>query len=89
MQLTERVALITGGNRGIGLSIAEAFVAAGTCVVITGRDRPALLAAAKRLSARSDTAVDYFSADVRDAAAIEEMVADTVARHGPDRHPLQ
>src|SRR5438309_4865696 len=36
-QLTERVALITGGSRGIGRSIAEEFARRGASVVITAR----------------------------------------------------
>jgi 3-oxoacyl-[acyl-carrier protein] reductase len=40
------VAVVTGGSRGIGLAIARAFVAGGARVVITGRDRKHLAAAA-------------------------------------------
>jgi 3-oxoacyl-[acyl-carrier protein] reductase len=38
-KLTGRVALVTGGSRGIGLAIAHALVSAGAHVVITGRDQ--------------------------------------------------
>src|SRR5690606_8944681 len=47
--LEHRTALITGGSRGIGYAIAEAFVAAGARVVITARGRGALEEAAGRL----------------------------------------
>jgi NAD(P)-dependent dehydrogenase (short-subunit alcohol dehydrogenase family) len=47
--LEGRTALITGGSRGIGYAIAEAFVAAGARVVLTARGEQQLLEAAARL----------------------------------------
>ena len=47
--LENKVALITGGSSGIGLSIAEAFVRSGASVVITGRNKNKLEATKKRI----------------------------------------
>jgi dehydrogenase/reductase SDR family protein 4 len=46
-----KVALVTGGSRGIGLAVAQALGDAGACVVITGRKKPGLDEAEKRLTA--------------------------------------
>jgi 3-oxoacyl-[acyl-carrier protein] reductase len=48
--LSGRVALVTGGSRGIGLAIADALLAGGASVVITGRDEGRLDAARGTLS---------------------------------------
>ncbi|GHC47676.1 SDR family oxidoreductase [Streptomyces cinnamoneus] len=48
-ELTGRVALVTGASRGIGYGIAEALVARGDRVVITGRNEDALKEAVERL----------------------------------------
>jgi NAD(P)-dependent dehydrogenase (short-subunit alcohol dehydrogenase family) len=48
--LDGRAALVTGGSQGLGLAIAEAFVAAGASVVISGRGEGALREAARHLS---------------------------------------
>ncbi len=48
--LSGRIALVTGGSRGIGLATADALLGAGASVVITGRDRSHLDEAASRLS---------------------------------------
>ena len=50
-RLSGRLAVVTGGNRGIGLAIARALVAEGCSVLITGRDRAALKNAKAALSA--------------------------------------
>jgi NAD(P)-dependent dehydrogenase (short-subunit alcohol dehydrogenase family) len=50
MKLKAKTALITGGNSGIGLATARLFVAEGTRVAITGRNRKTLDAAADELA---------------------------------------
>jgi NAD(P)-dependent dehydrogenase (short-subunit alcohol dehydrogenase family) len=49
MRLEKKVALITGGNSGIGLATAKQFVNEGAYVFITGRREPELAAAVKEI----------------------------------------
>jgi NAD(P)-dependent dehydrogenase (short-subunit alcohol dehydrogenase family) len=49
-RLAGKVAVVTGGNRGIGFAIARALAAEGCSVVVTGRDRKALKGAAAELA---------------------------------------
>ncbi len=50
-KLTGKIAVITGGNSGIGLATAKEFIAEGAQVIITGRDQATLDSAAKETGA--------------------------------------
>ena len=67
--LTSKAALVTGGNGGIGLAIAEGLIAAGARVLIVGRDT------AKNEAARS-TGAHAFAADVTVEAQCEAAIAE-------------
>jgi NAD(P)-dependent dehydrogenase (short-subunit alcohol dehydrogenase family) len=75
MKLANKVALITGGNSGIGSASARLFVAEGARVAITGRNPKTLQAAAKELGEH----VLALTADVTDIEATERAV-DTVTK---------
>lgn len=78
-----KVAIVTGGRRGIGFGIAHALMAEGTRVVITGT-RPAEEAQdAVRALQASGGDVLYCAANVADAAARAELVARTRDHFGP------
>jgi NAD(P)-dependent dehydrogenase (short-subunit alcohol dehydrogenase family) len=77
----ERVVLITGGSRGIGLATAELFAAAGASVVIAGRDNRALSAAVARLG-HHGTDVRAVAADVSTVAGCEAVVAAAIDQFG-------
>ncbi len=79
--LTGRVALVTGGNSGIGLGMARGLAKAGAAVMVAGRDAAKNAAAAEALRALGATA-DSVEADVTDADAVAAMVDATVARLG-------
>ena len=49
----EKVAVVTGGNKGIGLGVAKAYAREGASVVITGRDEKTLGAAAEEIGPRT------------------------------------
>jgi 3-oxoacyl-[acyl-carrier protein] reductase len=66
-----RSVLVTGGNRGIGRAIAEAFLALGDQVAVTSR------------SGGGPEGALHLTCDVTDAAAVEQAFVDTEAAYGP------
>ena len=80
--LRGKVALVTGGSRGIGLAIARALVADGVQVSITGRDPAHLSAARPKIEAAGPGSVETFQADVRRYDEIQGAITATVARFG-------
>jgi NAD(P)-dependent dehydrogenase (short-subunit alcohol dehydrogenase family) len=77
-RFTDRVALITGGSRGIGFAIARRLVAEGAAVVITGRRQESLDAAVAALGANA-TAVAGKADDPQHRA---RAIAHVIERHG-------
>jgi NAD(P)-dependent dehydrogenase (short-subunit alcohol dehydrogenase family) len=78
MKLQDKVAVITGGNSGIGLATARAFKANGARVVIFGRSRQTLDQAAEGMG--SD--VLSMQGDVRNLGDLERLFEQTAKRFG-------
>jgi len=83
--LAGKVAIVTGGSRGIGRAITAAFLSEGIHVAITGIN-PGHLAEAEKALAPARTSgnatLNTFTADVRDHLAVESLLDETVRRHG-------
>jgi gluconate 5-dehydrogenase len=77
--LSGRVALVTGGGRGLGFEIARAFAEAGATVIITGRDAKTLQQAVARLDPATAESASF---DVADAAERRRAVDSVYQRHG-------
>jgi NAD(P)-dependent dehydrogenase (short-subunit alcohol dehydrogenase family) len=81
-RLDGRRALITGGSRGLGRAMAQAFVEAGADLVLVGRD-PENLHRARQELALPGRRVDVIAADLFQPEAVEKMCATALADHGP------
>mgnify|MGYP001552551568 CR=1 FL=1 len=79
--LTGKVALITGGNGGIGLGMAEALAAAGAGIALWGTSRAKNEAAQARLEA-AGSRVFTLECDVGDEAAVEQAFERTLEAMG-------
>jgi NAD(P)-dependent dehydrogenase (short-subunit alcohol dehydrogenase family) len=77
--LAEKVALVTGGARGIGFATARALLARGASVVIVDLDAAAAETAAAQLH---DSRALGLAGDVTDRNAMQRAVAATVERYG-------
>lgn len=78
LRLANKTAWITGGNAGIGLATARVFAAEGAKVLITGRNKATLEAAAKELGPNALAIV----ADATDIAANDAALKQAVAKFG-------
>ena len=80
--LSGKVALVTGGNGGIGLGMAEAMAEAGADIAIWGTNAKKNEAALKAVDAAGDGSVATFTCDVSDSAAVDRVMDETVERFG-------
>jgi NAD(P)-dependent dehydrogenase (short-subunit alcohol dehydrogenase family) len=74
--------LITGGGTGLGKAAAQRFLELGATVYICGRRQEVLAATEAELRNATGGAIHSRPCDVRDAAAVDEMI-DTIWRDGP------
>ncbi|QIB34148.1 SDR family oxidoreductase [Ancylobacter pratisalsi] len=81
-RLEGRVALVTGGSRGLGFEMARALAGAGARVVINSRRAAPLNAAAEAIAAATGAQVSALPFDVSDIAAGRDALAEIEARFG-------
>lgn len=72
MIVENRIAVVTGGTKGIGFAIAEALVKSGAKVLICGRNKADVQAAAEKLAAFGD--VEAVSCDVRNEDHVRALI---------------
>lgn len=72
IDLSQRVAIVTGGGKGVGRGITERLIAAGAQVIVCGRSEPASL----------PPAAHFVAADIRELDAIDRVVAFARERCG-------
>ncbi|MCE7004879.1 SDR family oxidoreductase [Kibdelosporangium philippinense] len=82
MTLDGKVALVTGGTKGIGKATVRALAEAGATVVLTGRDEATAKEVAGEIAGELNAQVSGLSLDVTDAAAIGTLVRGVAKEHG-------
>jgi glucose 1-dehydrogenase len=82
IELNDKVALITGGARGIGFGIARRFLSANAKVAIVALHEESLRAATERLTLEFGENVQPIPGDVSLAQDVEKMVQETLKRFG-------
>ncbi len=76
----KKVVIITGGGKGIGFGIAEAFAEAGYNIVITGRTEKTLLEAKKELEKNYQAEVLSIVADGKNENDVKKVIDKTIAK---------
>jgi NAD(P)-dependent dehydrogenase (short-subunit alcohol dehydrogenase family) len=79
--ITGKVAVVTGGNGGIGLGMAEGLAAAGADIAIWGRNESKNATALEQLKAHG-TRVEALAVDVSDEQAVVDAMAESLSRLG-------
>jgi 2-deoxy-D-gluconate 3-dehydrogenase len=80
--LSGKVAIVTGGNGGIGLGMAQGLAKAGASIVILGRNKEKSESAARTLSEDSGAKTLVVTADVSRADDVERAVAESLRHFG-------
>lgn len=78
----KKIAIVTGGNRGIGLEIARQLMKSDVFVVVGCRSEPKCAQAVDLLSAGSGNNVAGYPLDVNDTKSVKRFVEQVAKRHG-------
>ena len=81
-KLDGRVALVTGGNRGLGFAMAKALAEAGASVIVTSRQEDRAVKSAATLSEATGQRARGLAVDITDAEQIETMLQSVVQEFG-------
>jgi NAD(P)-dependent dehydrogenase (short-subunit alcohol dehydrogenase family) len=82
LELKGKVAIVTGGSRGIGLAVARTLAAEGANVALVARNAAPLESAAAEIAARGGGTARGFVCDTTDDASVKRMAAGVVAAFG-------
>jgi len=82
-RLTGKIALVTGGARGLGLTMATALAEAGADVALTGRSIGPAEEAAKAIAVATGRRAQAFAADVTSIADVDKLVPAVESALGP------
>jgi NAD(P)-dependent dehydrogenase (short-subunit alcohol dehydrogenase family) len=80
--LAGRVALVTGGSKGIGKACARGMAECGASVAISARHEDELKKAKAEIGDNLNVRVEYFIADMNDRAAVKKLAKDVLAKFG-------
>lgn len=80
--LTDRVALVTGGSKGLGKAMAMAFAGAGADVIITSRHETELQATMAEISKATGARISCIVADMTDREAVSALIEKALASRG-------
>lgn len=81
IDLSGKVALVTGGSRGIGRAIAEALASAGASVVVNYKGNLAAAEATQAAIRAAGGSATSMQADVSQASEVERLIGDVLAAH--------
>ena len=82
LELKGKIAIVTGGSRGIGKAVARQLALEGVDVAIVARDEASLAATAAELSSETGRRIVPLVADTGDDASVRQMVASAAAAFG-------
>ncbi len=81
MRLEDKVAIVTGGGKGLGRAISLAFASEGAVVVVAGRDPAALDETTREIESRGQRG-DAIATDVQYEDQVKKMMAYTLDKYG-------
>jgi NAD(P)-dependent dehydrogenase (short-subunit alcohol dehydrogenase family) len=81
-RLDDKVAIVTGGSRGLGKEMANTLAQASASVVVVSRDELAVAAAAKEMQAASGSVCRGYGCDVSDAEHVQALVKRVIDEFG-------